>query len=63
VRDVKHNFERRFARNQVALEDALGWLERHDCIRGVELDQKVGRPHSEVYQVNPNLLGTEPQEE
>jgi hypothetical protein len=62
VRDLKLNFERRFARNQVAMEDALGWLERHDCIRGLDLEKKVGRPHSEVYQVNPNLLVTEVQD-
>jgi hypothetical protein len=60
-RDAKLNFPRRFGSNPLAMSDAAEWLIRRGCVRLAQIEDKgIGRPHSPVYEVNPFLLGTDP---
>ncbi len=56
-RDITRNM-RRFRDDPAALEDALGWMACHNIVRPRERPEaspKGGRPHSAVYDVNPQL--------
>ncbi len=58
-REITRNM-RRFRDDPAALEDALGWMANHNIIRPRERPEaspKGGRPHSAVYDVNPQLNG------
>ncbi len=58
-RDITRNL-RRFRDDPAALEDALEWMANHNVIRPRERPEaspKGGRPHSAVYDVNPQLNG------
>lgn len=65
-RDAKLNFPGRFRDNPLALSDAEDWLITRGCIRALNRDQKTGRPHTLVFEVNPflfNVPGIEPETE
>jgi hypothetical protein len=58
-RDITRNM-RRFRYDPAATDDALDWMVSHNIIRPrqkQEAGPKGGRPHSAVYDVNPQLKG------